>query len=61
MKREQWERIEQILDQALSLESLAEQEQFILDASENNPNIWNEVRKLLHAIHDARRSGFMEE
>ncbi len=61
MKREKWERIEKILDQALSLESRAEQEQFILRASNNDPNLWNEVRKLLHAIHAAQRSGFMED
>lgn len=60
MKRNQWQRIEHILDRALTLETPDKQRQYILEASKDEPQLQGELTALLRAIHKANQINFLD-
>lgn len=60
MDSNEWQRVESILDKALSISNYKEREEFIRKAGANE-RIKKEVLELLRAIREAEEVGFMEE
>ncbi|SMO56171.1 hypothetical protein [Fodinibius sediminis] len=61
MQRSHWQKIEKILDRALAFDSLNEQEKYLEEACGDDPVLFFEIRLLVRSIHDAQRTGYLEE
>ncbi|SHE93407.1 hypothetical protein SAMN05443144_104138 [Fodinibius roseus] len=61
MERYHWQKIEKILDKALTFDTLAEQELYIREACKDNQSLFLEIRLLIRSIHDAERIHYLEE
>ncbi|WP_372637169.1 hypothetical protein [Fodinibius sp.] len=61
MERYRWQKIEEILDQALTFDTLEEQERYIREACKDHQSLFLEIQLLVRSIHDAERIHFLEE
>lgn len=61
MQQRRWEKIEQILDKALSLKTIQEQETYIETHCKDDPKLLMEVRLLLRAIYEAEQNNYLDK
>lgn len=61
MQQQRWKKIEQIVDQALSLKTVREQKKFIEEKCKDDRELLMEVRLLLNAIHEAKQHNYLDK
>lgn len=61
MQQQRWKKIEQIVDQALSLKTVPEQINYIEEQCKDDHQLLIEVRLLLNAIHEAKRNNYLDK
>lgn len=61
MQQQRWEKIELILDKALSKKTIQEQETYIEIHCKDDPQLLREVRLLLRAIYEAEQNNYLNE
>lgn len=61
MDQQRWQKIEPILDKALTFGDQRKQEEFIRKASEPDQKLYNQVSVLLTSIREAKEANFLEE
>jgi hypothetical protein len=61
MQQQRWEKIELILDEALSKKTIQKQENYIETHYEDDPQLLREVRLLLRAIYEAEQKNYLNE
>lgn len=61
MQQQRWKKIELIVDQALSLNTIQEQKKFIKDKCKDDHKLLMEVRLLLNAIHEAKQNNYLDK
>lgn len=61
MQQQRWKKIELIVDQALSLNTVREQKNFIEEKCKDDHQLLMEVRLLLNAIHEANQNNYLDK
>ncbi|NGP88239.1 hypothetical protein [Fodinibius halophilus] len=60
MEKQRWQRIERIIEESWTFETLQEKKAHAKKACNNNTQLYKEVIALLKGIRHAERDGFME-
>ncbi|PAU93641.1 hypothetical protein CK503_10830 [Aliifodinibius salipaludis] len=61
MDQSRWQKIELILDEALTFEDQQQQEEFVEKACKPDHKLYKQVRSLLNAIREANTANFLED
>jgi hypothetical protein len=61
MDQSRWQKIETILDEALSVADHQKQDEIIKNACEPDQELYNQVSALLTSIREAKAANFLEE
>lgn len=61
MDRKQWLKIEVLLDEALSLPTLQEQQAFLKEKCRDDRMLYTEAWSLLQAIHEALKHNYLDD
>ena len=61
MDQLRWQKIEPILDKALSFPDQQQQEDFVKDACESDQKLYKQITSLLTSIREADKANFLEE
>lgn len=61
MDQSRWQKIEPILDKALSFPDQQQQEDFVKDACESDQKLYKQITSLLTSIREADIANFLED
>ena len=61
MDQSRWQKIEPILDKALSFPDQQQQEDFVKKACEADQKLYKQITSLLTSIREADKANFLEE
>ena len=61
MDQSRWQKIEPILDKALSFPDQQQQEDFVKDACESDKKLYKQITSLLTSIREADIANFLED
>ena len=61
MDQLRWQKIEPILDKALSFPDQQQQEDFVKDACESDQKLYKQITSLLTSIREADTANFLED
>jgi len=61
MDQSRWQKIEPILDKALSFPDQQQQEDFVKDACESDQKLYKQITSLLTSIREADTANFLED
>lgn len=60
MDRNRWQKIESILDEALSIKNRKSKKDYIKKACAKDPELYREINLILQSILEAEANGFLE-